>query len=54
MWMDLNSLAVVQTKPIIDNAKQITQFINYSATHTYAITEYRKIGMIIHIYYDES
>ena len=38
MLVALNSLAVVQTKPTIETAKQITQFLNYSATHPDAIT----------------
>ena len=50
MLMALNSLAALQTKPKIETAKQITQFLNYSATHPYEITEYRKSGMILHIY----
>ena len=50
--MVLKSLAEVQTKPTIETVKQITQFINYSATHPDSITEYRKSGMIIHIYSD--
>ena len=54
MLMALKSLAAVQTKPTIENAKQITQFINYSATHPDSITEYRKSGMILHIYSDAS
>ena len=54
MLTDLNSLAVVQTKLTIETAKQITQFLNYSATHPDAITEYRKIGMILHIHSNAS
>ena len=54
MLMALNYLATVQKNPTIEAAKQITHFLNYSATHTDAITEYRKSGMIIHIYYDAS
>ena len=54
MLMSLNSLAAVQTKPKIETTKQITQFINYSATHPDAIIEYRKSGMILHIYSDAS
>ena len=50
--MVLKSLAEVQTKPKIETVKQITQFLNYSATHPDSITEYRKSGMIIHIYSD--
>ena len=52
MLMALNSLAAVQTNTAIETAKKITQFLNYSTTHTYAITEYRKIGMNLHIYSD--
>ena len=54
MLMALNSLAAVQTNPKIVTAKQITQFLNYSATHPYSITEYRKSLMILHIYSDAS
>ena len=42
MLMALNSLVAVQTKPKIETAKQITQFLNYSATHPDAITELQK------------
>ena len=38
MLMALNSLASVQTNPTIETARQITQFLNYSATHPDAIT----------------
>ena len=54
MLMALNSLAVVQTKSTNETKKQITGFLNYSATHPYAITEYRKSVMILHIYFDAS
>ena len=54
MLMALNSLETVQTNTTIETAKQITQFLNYSATHPYAITEYRKSAMIIHIYSNAS
>ena len=43
MLMALNSLVEVQTKQTIKTAKQITQFLNYSATHLDAITESRKM-----------
>ena len=48
--MELKSLAVVQTRPPIETAKQITQCLNYSSTHLDKVTEYRKSGMILHIY----
>ena len=48
--MELNSLAAVHTKPTNENSKQIDQFLNYSATHPYAVTEYRRSRIIIHIY----
>ena len=48
----LNYLVAVRTKLAIETAKQITQFLNYRATHPDTITEYRKVGMIIHIYSD--
>ena len=37
MSMALKSLTEVQTKPTIETVKQITQFLNYSATHPYAV-----------------
>ena len=54
MLMVLKSLAVVQTNPTIETAKQITKFLNYSATNPDAVTEYRRSGMILRIYLDAS
>ena len=54
MLMALNSLEAVQTPPTIETAKQITQFLNYSATHPDAIIEYRKSEIIICVYSDAS
>ena len=54
MLMALNSLAAAQKRPTIETAKQITQFLTYSVAHTEKITEYRKSGMILHIYSNES
>ena len=54
MLMSLDSLAEVQTKPTIETAKQITQFLNYSTTHSDTVIEYRRIGMILNIYSDAS
>ena len=34
----LNSLVAVQTKPTIETAKQVTQFLNYSVTHADSVT----------------
>ena len=50
MSMALKSLVAVYTKPTIDTAKQIAQFLNYSASYPGVVTEYRKIRMILHIY----
>ena len=50
----LNSLAAVHTQPIIETAKTITQLLNYSTSHPDAVTEYRRSGMILHIYSDAS
>ena len=50
--MGLNSLVAVQIKPKIKTARQITQFLNYSATHLDTVKEYRRSGIIIHIYSD--
>ena len=54
MLIALKSLAAVQTKSKIENAKQINQFIDYSTTNPDTITEYMKSGMILHIYSDAS
>ena len=54
MLMALNSVYTVQTKKTIENAKQITQFLNYSASHPDAVTEYRRSGLVLHIYLDAS
>ena len=54
MLMALKSLAAVQKNTKIETAKKITQFLNYSETHPYKITEYRNSGMIIHIYSNAS
>ena len=47
MLIELNSLEAVQTNMTIETTKQITQFLNYSATHPGAVTEYIKIRMIL-------
>ena len=39
MLMALNSLDAVHTNPTVETAKQITHFLNYSATYPDAITE---------------
>ena len=46
--MELKSLSTVQTNPTIETAKKKTHFLNNSATHTDAVIEYRKSGMILH------
>ena len=51
--MGLNSLVTVQIKLTIETAKQINQFLNYIATHPETVKEYRRSGIIIHIYSDE-
>ena len=52
MLISLKSLVVVQTKPKNKIAKKITQFFNYSASHSEAVPEYIRSGMILHIYSD--
>ena len=54
MLMALKSLAVVLTKLTTKTAKQVTRFLNYSATHPDSVTEYRIIGIILQIYSDAS
>ena len=54
MLMELNSLPAVHTKTTIETTKEITRFLNYSATHPDEVIEYRKSGMILHIYLDKS
>ena len=52
--ISMKYLAEVQTKPTIETEKQITQFFNYSASHPESVIEYRRNGMILHIYSDAS
>ena len=52
--MALKSLEAVHKNPTIETSKQITLFINYSTTHPYTVIEYRKSGMVLHIYSDAS
>ena len=47
--MSMNSLEAVQINAKIKPAKQITSVLNYSASHTDIVTEYRRSGMILHI-----
>ena len=54
MLMVLNSLAAVQTNPKIETAKQVTQFLSYRTTNPDTVTEYRRSGIIFHIYSDAS
>ena len=54
MLMALKSLEVVQKKTRIETAKQITKFINFSATYPDAVTEHIKIRMIPRLYLDAS
>ena len=49
MLMSIKSLTAVYTKPKIVSTKQITPFLNYIATHPYAIIEYIKSSIILHI-----
>ena len=48
--MELKSLAAVQEKSTIETAEKITKFLRYCASHPYAVTEYRRITMILNIY----
>ena len=52
--MALNSLAEVQNTLTIETAKQVTQFLTYSAKYADAVTEYRRRIMVICIYLDAS
>ena len=52
MLIAMNSLVAVQTNPTTGSTKQITQFLYYNTTHPDAVIEYRRSGMIIHIYLD--
>ena len=54
MLMALNSLAELQTIPTIETSKQITTFLNYSASHPYSVIECRRSRMILHISSDAS
>ena len=50
MLMAINSLEAVQINPKIETVKQITQFLNYRATHLDTVIEYRRNILILHIY----
>ena len=54
MLMTLNSMTAVQNKPTVETSKQITLFLNYYESHLYAITEYKRSDMILHLYSDAS
>ena len=54
MLMALDYLAEVQTKPTVEIEKKITHLLNYSATHPYAVTEYRTSYKTLHLYYGAS
>ena len=47
--MALNSLDVVQNKPTVGNGKQTIHLINYGASHTDAVIEYKNSDMILHL-----
>ena len=48
--MAIKSLAAVNKNQTIDTTKHIILFLNFSASHPDAVTEYRRIGIIIHIH----
>ena len=52
--MALNSIEEVQTNPTLETANQITQLSNYNVSHPDSVTEYRRSGIILHIYSDAS
>jgi hypothetical protein len=54
MLMALNSLASQQNKGTEHTAKQITQFLNYCATHPNASISFHKSDMVLHFYSDAS
>ena len=54
IFMALNLLVEVQTKPTIDTTKHPNKLLNYSVTHPDTVTEYRKTVMIIQIYLNVS
>ena len=54
MLMAIKLLVALHTKATIETVNQITQFLNYSATHPDAVTEFRKSEMILPIYSDAS
>ena len=54
MLMELNSMAAVQNKPTAEKKKQITHFLNYCASYLDAVTEYKRIDMILNLYSDAS
>ena len=53
MLIPMSSMVEVQAN-LTTETETITKFLNYSASHPYAVTEYRRSGMILHIYSDAS
>ena len=47
--MALNELLVQQSKPTANTEREITQFLNYCATHSEARMKYHSINMILYI-----
>ena len=54
MLVALNSITAEQANSTEATAKSVTQIINYSVTHSEAITRYHASGMILHIHSDTS
>ena len=52
MLIVMKSLVALQKNETIEIAKQITSFLNYSASHMDSVIEYRRSGMIPYIYLD--
>ena len=52
--MALNFLEVLQKKPTVETHKKITQLLNDGAENPDAVIEYKRSGIILHIYSDVS
>ena len=50
MLLSLNSLTAEQDNSTKATSKSVTQLLNYSTTHSGAITIYHASGMILHIH----
>jgi hypothetical protein len=54
MLVALNEIGAKQSAPTATTARQITQLLDYAATHPDSVLRYTRSGMILHIHSDAS